>query len=310
MTEYTNDTYKIHFIAYDPDTFDVTNTIDHYGVRGAAGCFVTYQSEDAFNAATGSTGNFLNQHAYTALNQNLTFLYQDLYDQSGLTQYFPYQVGANRNQSSCVALDESHVEWAGFLEPALSNTNYSDLTVGQVHCNGIEFGGGGYLLNKCLTTDINGWLRSVGKNWRLRKAAIWGCWSGALTDDTGIMSFPNACGILPMVVQQNSYNHKNCGLFFGNVLLQGGFGGNVNATADVAESLDQTWVCGQDQYPGGCDPTYSYAWAVNATRGIYNPEMDQANPLLFGLPQMIYSSSYDDELLMLNFSHVKHPSGN
>jgi hypothetical protein len=309
VTPYTNDTYKVVFTAFDPTTLNITNTIGHRGVRTGAGCFLTYQAEDPFGLSGGATGNFLNQRADMALNQTLKHLYLDLYNPLSLTQYRPDQVGANRNHSACIPLDESHVAWADFLQPNLSSSTYSDFTVGQVHCNGIELGGGGYLLNKCSTADLLGWLMGVGKDWRLRKAAIWGCYSGAVFNETGITSFADACGILPGPLQMNSLNRKNCGLFFGGVLLQGGFGGNANATADVAESLDQTWICGQDQYPGGCDPTYSFAWAINATRGIFNPELDRANPLLFGLPQVIYSSAYDDELMMLNFSHVKHPSG-
>ena len=103
---------------------------------------------------------------------------------------------------------------------------------------------------------------------------------------------------------------KNCGLFFGGELPQNGFGGNGSiVTAKVAEALDQAWVCGENQYPGGCDPTYSFAWAINVTRGVFNPEMDYGDPRLFGLRQMIYSSSYDDELAGLDFSHVKRPNG-
>jgi len=96
-------------------------------------------------------------------------------------------------------------------------------------------------------------------------------------------------------------------LFFGGLLPQGGFGGGTSTTtAQVAEALDQTWVCGMNQYPGGCDPTYSFRFAINATRGMYNPELDKGDPRLFGYKYMIYSSVYDDELMMLNNSHVKY----
>jgi len=33
--------------------------------------------------------------------------------------------------------------------------------------------------------------------------------------------------------------------------------------------------------------------------------MDAAKPFIAGSKQMIYSSVYDDELLMLNYTHVK-----
>ena len=61
---------------------------------------------------------------------------------------------------------------------------------------------------------------------------------------------------------------KNCGLFFkdsvANLYADNELSGN-KTTAEIAAILDQTWVCGENQYPGGCDPTYSGRFAVQTT---------------------------------------------
>jgi hypothetical protein len=101
--------------------------------------------------------------------------------------------------------------------------------------------------------------------------------------------------------------YKNCGLFFYGFLLQGGFGiaNNENkTTAEVAAFMDQTWVCGKFQYPGGCDPTYSFDFALRATAGMY-PEMTNAVPLIGGFKLCVYSSVYDEQLRELNVNNVK-----
>ena len=46
-------------------------------------------------------------------------------------------------------------------------------------------------------------------------------------------------------------------------------------TADAAEFVDQTWVYGQNQYPGGCNPNYSYSFAVRACLGRLHRERDR-----------------------------------
>ena len=303
VTPYSNDTYIVTFTAFDPTTIIITNKIDREGVRAGAGCFLTYQEEDPMDM----TGNYLNQQADIWINDTLKMLYTDLYKPLSFTQYTPGQVGTNRNHSVCQALDSSHVSWADFMQPALSNLNYSDLTIAQAHGTGFEIGGGGYLLNRFNSQDLLGWIKvpAAGHNWRLRKAAIWSCWSGTTPLETGDFSFPQACGMRPW--QDRTYTRKNCGLFFGGTVPQGGFGGTSTTTAKVAAYLDQAWICGQNQYPGGCDPTYSFRFAINATRNMYNPELDYADPRLYGLTKMIYSSIYDDELNVLDFTHVKDP---
>lgn len=305
VTPYSNDTYVVTFTAYDPVTLTITNKIDRNGVRPGAGCYLTYETEDPLNY----TGNYLNQQADTWINQTLSELYNDMYESLSLTQYTPGTVGANRNHAACQPLDASHVDWQGFLKPALSNANYSDLTIAQAHGSGSSIGGGHYLAATFTPFDLNSWCLNYtpSKNWRLRKAAIWACYSGDITAARIYYTFPDACGIRPAGIQNASYMRKNCGLFFGGLLPQGGFGGTTATTAKVAEFLDQAWICGQDEYPGGCDPTYSFRFAINATRTMYDPELSSADLRLFGFRDMIYSSVYDDELMMLNTSHVKQP---
>lgn len=313
VTPYSNETYAVTFIAYDPTTLSFTNTIDRTGVRTGAGCYLTYETEDAFSASSGYTGNFLNQEADTRINQSLKQLYTDLYKPLSLTQYTTGQVGTNRNHAACQALDESHLDWKDFLIPALSNSAYSDFTIAQAHGSGATIGGGGYLISKFSPQDLQLWLRAYQphSNWRLRKAALWTCYSGDFTATSQYSSFPVACGMRDGVSQATSFMRKNCGLFFADGLPQDQYGGGQHiATAKVAEFLDLIWVCGENAYPGACDPTYSFHWAVNRTRNEFNPELDLANPLLIGLPQMIYSSAHDDELQALDFSSVKRPNGN
>lgn len=202
------------------------------------------------------------------------------------------------------------------IHPAGSSANslaFSDLTIAQAHGNGVAIGGGDFLHDTFSPFDLKLWAIQCmsGKDWRLRKAAIWTCYSGSLLLTTAggtYTSWADACGIRPGGLQDISYMRKNCGLFFGGLLAQGGFGGSSSVTtAQVAAFLDQAWVCGQNQYPGGCDPSYAFRFAVNATRGQYNPQLDQADPRIFGLRKMIYSSVYDDELMMLDYTHVKDP---
>jgi hypothetical protein len=247
-------------------------------------------------------------------------LFNDIYRTFSLTQYTPGQVGDNRNYSATAHQSSGTPDWQSFMQPAITNvitsdtSLYSDITISQAHGSGSTIGGANAIFtNDFNSLDLARWtLFSPGHNWRLRKAALWACYSSSFKGFQSLAgmypSFPEACGIRPTGLQEISFMRKNCGLFFNGLLPQGGYGGNGSVvTAQVAEALDQIWVCGANGYPGGCDPTYSWRFAVNATRGMYNPQMDAGGPLLFGLPQMIYSSIYDDELLMLNYSDVKSP---
>jgi hypothetical protein len=316
VTPYTNDTYVVHFIAFDPDDLYNTNKIDRTGVRAGASCLLTYEQEDP-NDPTG-LGLYLDTKANTWIDQTLNNLYIDLCANFSLTQYTPGQIGAYRDYPYCQGLDSAHSSWADFMRPQLTNTtllSYSDLTIAQGHGNGATVGGGPYLKDTFTPADLQGWLTPVGTDWRLRKAAIWACYSGSISKPKGVTgatppdlntipSFFNACGI--RLTQNKSYVRKNCGLFFGDLVPQLGFGGNFSiVTAQVAEEVDQTWVCGPNRYPGGCDPTYSFRWAVYQIVNEY-VELNNAQPVIIGFP-IPYSGIYDDELVTNNVTHVKNP---
>lgn len=186
----------------------------------------------------------------------------------------------------------------------------------EAHGSGSTIGGAwpsGALTNDFNTLDLRLWMTwTYNPNWRMRKAAFWPCYSSSyngfvnLTGNYPGNTFPDACGIRPQGLQEVSFMRKNCGLFFNGLVPQGGFGGNsANTTAQVAEALDQLWVTGPNGYPGGDDPTYSWSFCINSTRGQFNPQMDSGGPLLFGIRQMIYTSIYDDQLMLLNYSNVK-----
>lgn len=312
VTPYSNDTYVVSFTASDPLTLVVTNTVDRVGVRIGAGTFMTYQWEDPGDP-TGE-GQWLDDQADTWIKATLAYLYNDLYDQSGLTQYYSYMVGANRNRGDCYPRDSYSIDWDHILN-YLTNTVYSELTLGPAHGSGAEIGGGqgDFLPGTFSPLDLKRYvLGTKNKNWRLRKANLWTCYSGNIYLATGgyyTTYWADACGIRPKGLQENTYMRKNCGVFLGGEINQRGFAGGDSSIscAKVVELCDQVWVCGKYMYPGGCDPTYSFEFAVNATRGVFNPELDQADPLLYGYKYMIYASVYDDLLMVGNtvFVHTQ-----
>ncbi len=322
-TPYTNDTYVVQFnvtsvnngnLVVKPKTggggggsLSLTNKIDD-GVRKGAGCFITYQEEDPGD----TTGSYWNDKADMWDRQTLRQLYVDQYKSLSLTQFTTDQVGTNRNHANCVPLGGSAAEWSSFMPGNLANNNYSDLTVGGVHCDGDSVGySKAYYNNKFSTYDLFNWVKnsSVGKKWRLRKTVLWGCWSGAAT---GSLTFPQACGIRPTPQQMTTYCRKNAGLFFLGATPQIWVTSGITITsAQASEAIDQAFMCGKDPVPGSCDPTYSIRWAIQSVINTY-PEMltdpvhnKPSEPALFGCPKLIDTTVYDDELLQLNFSHVK-----
>jgi hypothetical protein len=311
VTPYTNDYYIVNFVAYDPTTLNMTNKIDRTGVRTGAGCFLTYMVEDPADPT--GLGPFLNTAASTWIENTLKYLYNNIYNQSGLTQYYPFMVGTNRNIADCYPRNQWSSGWDTILSPYLPLLSYSDLTFGPSHGSGMAIGGGpnDFLPGTFDPHDLKRWIIgpvNTNQNWRLRKAALWTCYSGSvlLTTAGGVYpTWADACGIRPNGQQETSYMRKNAGLLFGGEVPQGGYANSPTSAAQVEATLDQIWVAGKYMYPGGCDPTYSFAFAINATRGMFNPQLDLADPRLFGYQYMIYSSVYDDELLMLNTSHVK-----
>jgi hypothetical protein len=308
ITPYTNDTYVVTFTAFDP-TLTITNRIAKFGVRTAAGCLLTYQWEDpAYD-----DGDYLNQQMDSWIRGSLQQLYTDVYKSFSLTQYTPYQISTNRNHGDCWPRTPYDPDWPVILSNLTNVLKFSDFTLGCGHGSGAAVGGATNSYTPG-TFDPNDLMNRVqiprNKNWRLRKAALWTCFSGDLSlsaNGGGVYAtWPEACGIPIDVDQTTTLCSKNCGFFLGAQIQQRGFSGSYGiTTAQVATALDQTWMCGKAQYPGGCDPTYSFAFAINATRGRYNPQLDQANPRLFGCPFNIYTPNYDDELRNNNWLHVQ-----
>jgi len=302
VTPYSNDTYVVTFTALGPVTLTTTNRIDRTGIRTPAGTFLTYQWEDPGR----TVGLYLNQEAETWIKGALQTLYHDLYANWSLTQYTPYIVGSGRSAVSCRPRDSWSINWEYLLQPSLDSRDVSDLTLGPAHGNGSQIGNSDFLPGGFVPQDLQRWCMgtrtNIGPNWRLRKAALWTCYSGELGLSSAggvyITTWPGACGIRPAPIQLNSFMWKNCGLFFGSEIPQGGFGGTDASSARAEAMMDQIWVCGKYIYPGGCDPTYSFEFAINATRGMYNPEMDYGDPRLFGYKYVPYSSVYDDLLMM------------
>jgi len=291
-TPYTNDTYRVHFVANDPTTLDITNRIDKEGVRSGAGVIITY-AEEAHNS-------FLNQEFYTWINQTLTFLYNDIYDQWGLTQYYNWQIGLGRNVTAgYVNTPTLNNGWRGFMEQTLGSLIYSDATIGPTHGSpwAIAANGG----DLASTIDLARWASAPSPNWRMRKVAVWSCYSATSylsTNITGYPTFPDAFGIRPQLVQHGGFMRKNAGLFFKADLDQQW---NV---AEMEEGFDQLWVTGPNGYPGGCDPTWAIGWALAQAMSQY-VFMQDAKPLLVGYRWLIYTSVYDDDLMRNDYSQVK-----
>jgi len=309
VTPYSNDTYVVTFTAYDPVTWVSTNSLDKGGnIRVPAGCFLTYEWEDPSTP----TGSFLDNDADTAIAGNLLYLYQDIYDQWGLTEYYDWMVGPNRNWAQCLPYNAAYKSFNGILAYGMTNSDvFSELTMAQAHGSGPTIGGGSYLHD---VVWVQNFARNVSfcttpHNWRLRKANIFTCYNAdpSLTIQGTYSTWPEACGIRDTGLQMTSVVYKNCGLFFVGSLPQGYINASTSATqgtADVAEFCDQVWVCGEYEWPGACDPTYSFKFAVLNTIALY-PDLTKAAPALAGYPYCVYDAWQDEALRNLDTSGVK-----
>ncbi|MDB6021350.1 MAG: hypothetical protein JWQ04_1207 [Pedosphaera sp.] len=315
VTPYSNDTYTVSFTAqFAASAINPTNKIGRVGIRPPGGCLLSYQWEDPSDPS--GVGSYLNNIADSAIYQDMVFFFQYIYSQISFTQYGAGDIGPNRNQCQCFPYNRSFLTWA-MLVGNLTNMTYSELTIAQSHGSTIDVGGGPYLTNTFEPQDLAGWVNGTGQvsthpDWRLRRAALWSCYSGSLAarNKTGFyLDFPNACGIFDKAIQDNGYMYKNCGLFFLGLLPQGHYGsamGVDEVTCQVAEELDMRWVTGPNAYSGGCEPTYSYRWAVQKTINRY-PEMLSALPSIAGYAQCVYTSNLDDELKYLDTFDVNQP---
>ena len=318
VTPYAHDTYAVNFIAFDPASFNITNSIDRHGVRPAARNILTYEEE---NPAV-SAGTYLNSKADTLINSLESALYESLYSrhQFSFTQYETWQIGDNRENvfSSLFPWVLTHgqeASWLGNTSAALGSYFFSDFTYYMGHASGIDIGGGpkgdNFVGAWMTTQDVARYVLAGNlQDWRMRKAALWGCYTESDSAATAGGVYPTwaqAFGIRKGTDQLSSFMTKNAGLFFAGALPQGGYSGTTSGTSvEVATQFDQLWVCGPNAYPGGCDPTYAFSWAVAQIRNI-NPELDSSKsyPTLEGFSYLPYAGVYDSELTTNDVSNVK-----
>ncbi len=317
-TPWTNEQYIVSFsanAASSVTTMTLTNKIDT-GVKMGSGCLIAYQEENPGDI----TGSYWNTKA-AEWAQNLKQLYTDIYGWASLTQYSPSDCGANRNHAQYYSLGNLSAHWADFLPATLTNVNYSDFDIIGAHCNGETVGYSlAFYPDKFSTTNLFDWLgdKHAGSSWRLRRTTIWACWSGELPGVySGYLSFPEAVGIRPVTKQMTTYCHKNAGLFFGGRAPQiFVHDGNTITSAQASTMLDEAFMCGANPWPGGCDPTYSFRWAITSLAGAYpemmfepkadgSPSTTSSQPLGVGCPKLIFTTTHDSEITTLNFNAVK-----
>lgn len=317
VTPYTNDTYVVHFIAYDPSDMSVTNIIRRDGVRVPGGNIVTYEYEDP----SVSIGPSLNAAADKYVYSLEVGLYENLYDRHmfSTTQYGTGQIGVNRENDPNALfpwiLQQSNENTFGLqVGSAFGNGSYSDFTWYSGHANGTELGGGPpgshYINTYLASSDVARISRPHGvPNWRFRKVALWGCYTEADPDITAggtYSTWPQAFGIQKGRDQINGMTPKNVGLFFHGGFPQAGYQNTQSgASVEVAVQFDMLWVMGPNQYAGGCNPTYAFSWALHQIRSI-DPELDIAHsePTLEGFPYLPYAGVYEGELMTNDVEHV------
>jgi hypothetical protein len=326
VTPYTNDTYSVTFVAYDPTTLIITNRIARGGVRAAGRCIVTYEEEDPSLIG----GSYLNSQASTWIG-SLASGYATLYasDWGSFTEYSTSDIGANRDNSPSdgfpwILTGSYELPWGQHVYAALTNTAFSDFGFYMGHGNGTEIGGhppGSTFVNTYLpSTNIQEcvWYRSHSPNWMMRKVALWACYTDAATppadfwgnpiDTTGGGTYPSwqkAFGIRDTRRQNSSWVPKNVGLFFGGGLPEGGYSGTLGGTCpEVAAALDDLWISGPYPFPGACDPTYAFSWAVAQIEGM-SPEIMKAMPAWIGFGYLPYTGIYDGKLLTNDVSNIK-----
>jgi len=321
VSPYTNDTYAVQFTAYDPDGFGLTNNIDRTGVRTAGGAILTYEEEDSST----TTGGYLDSQAYQWISA-ISTLYMTLYynDWPSITQYYPSQIGGGRDNSESdyfpwILTGGYQQPWATQVYSALTQTCFSDFNYYMGHANGIGLGGSGpgshFVMGWIDTTDVYSQVIACKTpNWRMRKVALWACYTDAATPPRGkdltaggtYKDWPAAFGIRGTTQQMRSFMGKNVGLFFGGELPQGGYSGTYGGTSsEVAADFDQLWVTGPSSYSGGCDPTYSFAWAVRQIEGMC-PLMLQGMPSWIGFGYLPYTGIFDSNLVTNNIDGINN----
>lgn len=304
-TPYTNDAYAVHFVANDPTTLDVTNTIDRYGVRSGAGVIMTYCEESDTND---QFMTWINSQAETWIAETLAFLYNDIYDQFGLTQYYPHQIGYGRNITADYDLNPgSQGGWKPFLQQKLGSLLYSDLTWGPTHgaWTGAGAKGPGYSGAVASSSELGAWAQAAGQNWRMRKVAMWACNTVSTNPAVYVRKppFPFALGIRPKPLQDTTFMRKNSGLFFAASFPEQGFGSPLTSIANAEEGFDQFWVTGPNSYPGGCEPNWAIARMLRYTLGSF-PGLSAYQPVLAGYYWLPYTTLLDDQIMGNNLGNV------
>jgi hypothetical protein len=314
-TPYSNDTYSVVF-AFAATNLTITNTIDRTGVRTGSGTLITYEWDDP--ALTGQA--YLNNRADQVLKGDLYTLYHEMYKSNGRTQYTEDVVGVTREWGDCFQRDAWSADWLSLirnftnvLNTPTQHMKYSDLTLAHVHGNGSFMGHATndyYLPGGFGPWELQLALYNIPPmpKWRLRKTALWSCYSGNETLATVGGRYPNwiqACGIRDGDLQIGSNMEKNAGVFLGDEIPVNDISAPGVVVADVANFMDLAWVCGKFAYPGGCDPTYSLLFAYAATVGRYQPEISYGKPVYGGYPFLPFTTKYDAEILTNNTTHIK-----
>lgn len=329
VTPYTNDTYIFTFSAstqalsndggrFSPrdagstTTLTITNGIGKQGVRTGGYCILNYETEDP-STTDGATVNYFDQQ----WGDNLEFAYESLYSwQFGsLPQYSTGDIGPNRSNPSSphlpFAVDSGNqTTWLSFLQSMLSNRAYSDFNYGPGHSDGYYIGSGpkppglNYVETIIGVDQVEPLAVGNGGNWRMRKVCMWGCDTGNKKATRGYHGWPEAFGIRDTALQTHSWTKKNVGLFFLDEVPFQPYGTPGVSLSEVAMDFDTIWIDGPMAFPGGCDPTYSFQFAVASAVGMY-PQLTNSKPDIRGFPYLPYSCVYDDELMLNDISHVK-----
>ena len=313
---YGNDYYGVSLSA-SGTTVAITNKIDRVGVRTAAGNILTYEQEDP-----GTTdGTYLNSEDDRWVQSLAIGLYDALYSSDFASQmgYDVSQIGPNRDNPNGYTMPLELVRggeqsWVNALASDLTNLLFSDFGYYAGHANGVGMGGG-----PSGSTWITAWIDSGSiksfaqkplPNWRMRKVAMWACYttSPAFTTAGGTYpTWPNALGIRPASQQNAAWMHKNVGLFFQSELPQRGYSGTFGGTsAEVADNFDLLWVGGPTAFPGSADPTYSFFWVYRRILGM-SPQIVNGVPVIEGFGYLPYTGIYDTELMTNYTGHVSNP---
>jgi hypothetical protein len=296
-TAFTNASYTIQFAA-SGNTLTTTNTIDRDGVRRAAGIIIVRVDEVPHPSDPQDNSALFNSWAIQYIDQTLVPLYQGLYDALGITQYTESDIGVGRNQVALFIINTNTAQgFRPFMQTSLSSQSplYSDITIGPAHGFAPAFGANGAGANGMASSEmVSSWTTNAG---RMRKVAMWSCYSGAngyTTNYYGYPPFADAWGIRGFAYQAGYQVTKNGGLFWTGYLPQQGSPLAQN-WAQLESIWDFLWVTGPNGFPGGCDPTYAFMWVYRQLINQY-PELVKCGPYIAGFGFLPYTGVQDDRL--------------